>query len=119
MGPSGSGKSTLLHCMAGLDRLTSGRIFLGEKDISTSSEKELTLIRRDQLGFIFQSYNLIPTLNALENMTLPMSLAGTKPDPQWLETDRDDGPPVGPAHPPAGRALRRPAAAGRRRSRRC
>jgi putative ABC transport system ATP-binding protein len=86
MGPSGSGKSTLLHCMAGLDRLTSGRIFLGETDISTSSEKELTLIRRDQLGFIFQSYNLIPTLNALENMTLPMSLAGTKPDPEWLNT---------------------------------
>jgi putative ABC transport system ATP-binding protein len=86
MGPSGSGKSTLLHCLAGLDRLTSGRIFLGEKDISTSSEKELTLIRRDQLGFIFQSYNLIPTLNALENMTLPMSLAGTKPDREWLDT---------------------------------
>ncbi len=86
MGPSGSGKSTLLHCLAGLDRLTSGRIFLGDKDISTSNEKELTLIRRDQLGFIFQSYNLIPTLNALENMTLPMSLAGTKPDPEWLDT---------------------------------
>jgi putative ABC transport system ATP-binding protein len=86
MGPSGSGKSTLLHCLAGLDRLTSGQIFLGDKDISRSSEKELTLIRRDKLGFIFQSYNLIPTLNALENMTLPMSLAGTKPDPQWLDT---------------------------------
>jgi putative ABC transport system ATP-binding protein len=86
MGPSGSGKSTLLHCLAGLDRLTSGRIYLGDTDISTSSEKELTLIRRDKLGFIFQSYNLIPTLTALENMTLPMSLAGTKPDPDWLNT---------------------------------
>src|SRR5689334_23677108 len=68
MGPSGSGKSTLLHCMAGLDRLSSGQIFLGDVDISTASEKELTLVRRDRLGFIFQSYNLIPTLNALENM---------------------------------------------------
>ena len=86
MGPSGSGKSTLLHCMAGLDRLTSGQIFLGDTDISRSSEKELTLIRRDKLGFIFQAYNLIPTLNALENMTLPMSLASTKPDQAWLDT---------------------------------
>jgi putative ABC transport system ATP-binding protein len=86
MGPSGSGKSTLLHCMAGLDRLTSGQIFLGEVEISRANEKELTLIRRDKLGFIFQAYNLIPTLNALENMTLPMSLAGNKPDPAWLET---------------------------------
>jgi putative ABC transport system ATP-binding protein len=86
MGPSGSGKSTLLHCMAGLDRLTSGQIFLGDVEISRASEKELTLIRRDKLGFIFQAYNLIPTLNALENMTLPMSLAGAKPDPAWLDT---------------------------------
>jgi putative ABC transport system ATP-binding protein len=86
MGPSGSGKSTLLHCMAGLDRLTSGQIFLGDSEISRLGEKELTLIRRDKLGFIFQSYNLIPTLNALENMTLPLSLAGRKPDPEWLNT---------------------------------
>jgi putative ABC transport system ATP-binding protein len=86
MGPSGSGKSTLLHCLAGLDRLTSGQIFLGSTKISECSEKELTLIRRDKLGFIFQAYNLIPTLNALENMTLPMSLAGTKPDSAWLDT---------------------------------
>ena len=82
MGPSGSGKSTLLHCMAGLDRLTSGQIFLGDVEISRAGEKELTLIRRDKLGFIFQAYNLIPTLNALENMTLPMSLASNKPDPR-------------------------------------
>jgi putative ABC transport system ATP-binding protein len=86
MGPSGSGKSTLLHCMAGLDRLTSGEIFLGDVAISHMSEKELTLLRRDKLGFVFQAYNLIPTLNAMENITLPMSLAGRKPDPQWLDT---------------------------------
>ncbi len=86
MGPSGSGKSTLLHCLAGLDRLTSGQIFLGDIEISAASEKQLTLIRRDRVGFIFQSYNLIPTLNAVENMTLPMSLAGTKPDREWLDT---------------------------------
>jgi putative ABC transport system ATP-binding protein len=85
MGPSGSGKSTLLHCMAGLDRLTSGQIFLGDVEINRLSEKQLTLIRRDKLGFVFQAYNLIPTLNALENITLPMSLAGRKPDPEWLD----------------------------------
>jgi putative ABC transport system ATP-binding protein len=80
MGPSGSGKSTLLHCLAGLDRLTSGQIFLGDTEISAASEKQLTLIRRDQIGFVFQAYNLIPTLTAEENITLPMALAGTKPD---------------------------------------
>jgi putative ABC transport system ATP-binding protein len=85
MGPSGSGKSTLLHCLAGLDRVSSGRIYLGDVEISAASEKQLTLIRRDSIGFIFQSYNLIPTLTALENITLPMSLAGRKPDPAWLD----------------------------------
>ncbi len=80
MGPSGSGKSTLLHCLAGLDRLTSGKIYLGDTEITAASEKQLTLIRRDQIGFIFQSYNLIPTLTAEENITLPMSLAGRKPE---------------------------------------
>jgi len=84
MGPSGSGKSTLLHCLAGLDRVTSGQVFLGDVEVSAASEKQLTLIRRDSVGFIFQSYNLIPTLNALENMTLPMALAGRKPDRAWL-----------------------------------
>ncbi len=84
MGPSGSGKSTLLHCLAGLDRLTSGRIVLGDVDISALSERELTVVRRDRLGFVFQAYNLIPTLTAEENITLPMSLAGNKPDPEWL-----------------------------------
>ncbi|MSO78968.1 MAG: ABC transporter ATP-binding protein [Acidimicrobiia bacterium] len=85
MGPSGSGKSTLLHCLAGLDRLTSGEIFLGDVEISASSEKKLTLIRRDRLGFVFQAYNLIPTLNAAENMTLPLDLAGKKPDPEHFD----------------------------------
>jgi putative ABC transport system ATP-binding protein len=85
MGPSGSGKSTLLHCLAGLDRVTSGQVYLGDVEISAASEKQLTLIRRDNVGFVFQSYNLIPTLNALENITLPMALAGRKPDKAWLD----------------------------------
>ena len=83
MGPSGSGKSTLLHCLAGLDRVTSGQIYLGDIEISGCNEKQLTLIRRDRIGFVFQAYNLIPTLNAEENITLPMALAGRKPDPEW------------------------------------
>ena len=86
MGPSGSGKSTLLHCLAGLDRLTSGQIYLGHDELSSMSEKHLTLIRRDKIGFVFQAYNLVPTLNALENITLPMSLAKRKPDEEWLDT---------------------------------
>ena len=85
MGPSGSGKSTLLHCLAGLDRVTSGQIFLGDVEISASNEKQLTLIRRDRIGFVFQAYNLIPTLNAEENITLPMALAGRKPDEAWFQ----------------------------------
>jgi putative ABC transport system ATP-binding protein len=85
MGPSGSGKSTLLHCLAGLDRVTAGRVMLGDIDITAVSEKELTVVRRDKIGFVFQSYNLIPTLNAIENITLPLSLAGKKPDKQWLD----------------------------------
>jgi putative ABC transport system ATP-binding protein len=85
MGPSGSGKSTLLHCLAGLDRVTSGRVVLGDIEISTVSEKQLTIVRRDKIGFVFQSYNLIPTLNAIENITLPLALAGKKPDKPWLD----------------------------------
>ena len=84
MGPSGSGKSTLLHVMAGLDNLTSGRVFIGDTDLTTLSEKRLTLLRRDKVGFVFQSYNLIPTLDAEENITLPLDLAGRKADPAWL-----------------------------------
>ena len=86
MGPSGSGKSTLLHCLAGLDRLTSGRVFLGDIEVSACSEKELTIVRRDKVGFVFQAYNLIPTLNAIENIVLPMALAGRHPDEAWLDT---------------------------------
>jgi putative ABC transport system ATP-binding protein len=85
MGPSGSGKSTLLHCLAGLDRVTSGQVFLGDLEISAMKEKELTRVRRDRVGFVFQSFNLIPTLDAYENITLPMALAGRKPDEPWLE----------------------------------
>ncbi len=85
MGPSGSGKSTLMHCLAGLDTLTSGRVLVGDTDLSTLNDKALTLLRRDRIGFVFQSYNLVPTLNALENITLPSSLAGRTPDKQWLD----------------------------------
>ncbi len=85
MGPSGSGKSTLLHCLAGLDRLSTGQVFIGDVEISASNEKQLTLIRRDRIGFVFQSFNLIPTLNAEENITLPMALAGRKPDRAWFD----------------------------------
>jgi len=86
MGPSGSGKSTLLHCMAGLDVPTSGNVFIGETDLTTLSEKELTQLRRDRIGFIFQAYNLVPTLNASENITLPLDIAGRDVDPAWFDT---------------------------------
>ncbi|MGB1506960.1 MAG: ABC transporter ATP-binding protein [Acidimicrobiales bacterium] len=85
MGPSGSGKSTLMHCMAGLDTLTDGEVYIGETALSTLSEKDLTLLRRDNVGFIFQAFNLVPTLSAIENITLPMDLAGTTPDRSWLD----------------------------------
>jgi putative ABC transport system ATP-binding protein len=85
MGPSGSGKSTLLHCLAGLDRLTAGKVFIGEADLIQLDDRELTRLRRDRLGFVFQAYNLVPTLTALENITLPLSLAGRAPDKDWLD----------------------------------
>jgi putative ABC transport system ATP-binding protein len=85
MGPSGSGKSTLLHCLAGLDTLTSGDVYVGDVELGSLSDRELTLLRRDRIGFVFQSYNLIPTLTALENVTLPTALAGKKPDRVWLD----------------------------------
>ena len=85
MGPSGSGKSTLMHCMAGLDSLTSGQVFVGEQDLGRLSEDQLTLLRRDRIGFVFQAFNLVPTLTAIENITLPMTLAGRKPDKDWLD----------------------------------
>jgi putative ABC transport system ATP-binding protein len=86
MGPSGSGKSTLLHCMAGLDRLTEGKVFIGDVDLSTLDEKRLTILRRDKVGFVFQAYNLVPTLTASENITLPLDIAGRKPDRSWYDT---------------------------------
>ncbi len=86
MGPSGSGKSTLLHCMAGLDAPTSGRVFIGDVDLTTLSEKQLTLLRRVKVGFVFQTFNLIPTLTASENITLPLDIAGDKPDEAWFDT---------------------------------
>jgi putative ABC transport system ATP-binding protein len=86
MGPSGSGKSTLMHCLAGLDEVTDGAVYIGDVDITKLDDKRLTRLRRDAVGFIFQAYNLLPTLSALENITLPMDIAGRKPDQQWLDT---------------------------------
>jgi len=84
MGPSGSGKSTLMHVMAGLDQATSGQIVVGGQSLGELSEKQLTLLRRDRIGFVFQAYNLVPTLSAEENMVLPLQLAGRKPDQEWF-----------------------------------
>jgi putative ABC transport system ATP-binding protein len=86
MGPSGSGKSTLMHCIAGLDTLTSGTIHIGETELGALSDAQLTRLRRERIGFVFQAFNLLPMLTARENITLPMDLAGTKPDKQWLQT---------------------------------
>jgi putative ABC transport system ATP-binding protein len=85
MGPSGSGKSTLLHCMAGLDKPTSGQVLIGDVDLTTLSEKDLTLLRRKSVGFVFQAYNLVPTLTASENITLPLDIAGEEPDKAWFD----------------------------------
>ena len=86
MGPSGSGKSTLMHCVAGLDSVTSGQVFLGDVELGTLSDRYLTLLRRDQVGFVFQAFNLVPTLTALENITLPADLGGRRLDQGWLDT---------------------------------
>jgi putative ABC transport system ATP-binding protein len=86
MGPSGSGKSTLMHNMAGLDSLTSGAVYLGDTELGKLKEKKLTQLRRDRIGFIFQAFNLIPTLTAAENIVLPMKLAGRKPNREWFDT---------------------------------
>ena len=86
MGPSGSGKSTLLHVLAGLDRPSSGEIYLGDTEITALNDRQLTLLRRDRIGFIFQSFNLLPTLTAAENIELPMRIAGRKADPFWVRT---------------------------------
>jgi putative ABC transport system ATP-binding protein len=86
MGPSGSGKSTLMHCLAGLDDASGGAVFIGDTDITTLDDKRLTRLRRDAVGFVFQAFNLLPTLTAIENITLPMDIAGRKPDKEWLDT---------------------------------
>jgi putative ABC transport system ATP-binding protein len=86
MGPSGSGKSTLMHCVAGLDSVTSGRVFIDGTDLTELDDRALTRIRREEVGFIFQSFNLIPTLDALENITLPLDLAGRTPDQDWIDS---------------------------------
>ena len=85
MGPSGSGKSTLMHCVAGLDTLSGGQVFIGDTDLSQLNEKQLTLLRRDQIGFVFQAFNLVPTLTAQENILLPSAIAGRRPDPAWFD----------------------------------
>jgi putative ABC transport system ATP-binding protein len=86
MGPSGSGKSTLMHCMAGLDPVTSGRLWIGETEIGEMRERQLTRLRRDRIGFVFQAYNLLPVLSAAANITLPLDIAGRRADPEWLAT---------------------------------
>ena len=85
MGPSGSGKSTLMHCLAGLDSVTSGSVHIGDIDITRLKEKELTKLRRDRVGFVFQAFNLIPTLSAQENILLPLAIAGRNADPEWFD----------------------------------
>ncbi|MEU2125668.1 ABC transporter ATP-binding protein [Nocardia niwae] len=86
MGPSGSGKSTLMHCLAGLDSASSGTVRIGETDLTALSDKQMTRLRRDRIGFVFQAFNLVPTLTALENITLPLDIAGREPDQEWLDT---------------------------------
>ncbi len=85
MGPSGSGKSTLLHCLAGLDTLTTGEVYIGDTELGSLKDKQLTELRRERVGFIFQAFNLVPTLNARENIVLPLSIASKRPDPAWLD----------------------------------
>jgi putative ABC transport system ATP-binding protein len=85
MGPSGSGKSTLMHCMAGLDSVDSGQVYVGDIEVTRLDDKRLTRLRRDRIGFVFQAFNLVPTLTALENITLPLDIAGRGPDQAWLD----------------------------------
>ena len=117
MGPSGSGKSTLMHILAGLDKPTSGEVTVAGVDVVGLDDTELTKLRRDHIGFIFQFFNLLPMLTAAENIALPLKLAGDKPDPAWLEQLVPAGRPWRPADAPPLGALRRPAAARRRRPR--
>ena len=115
MGASGSGKSTLMHCCAALDTADSGSVFIGEQDLTELGDKALTALRRDEIGFVFQSYNLVPTLTAEENILLPLAIAGRKPDARLVHPRDRDRAAGRPAHPQAERALRRPAATRRRR----
>ncbi|WKX69172.1 ABC transporter ATP-binding protein [Streptomyces sp. XD-27] len=85
MGPSGSGKSTLMHCMAGLDSFSAGSARIGETELASLNDRQLTKLRRDKVGFVFQAFNLLPTLSAIENITLPMDIAGRKPDQKWVD----------------------------------
>ncbi|WP_073480966.1 ABC transporter ATP-binding protein [Streptoalloteichus hindustanus] len=85
MGPSGSGKSTLMHCLAGLDSATAGRVLLGDTDLTAMGDRQLTTVRRDRIGFVFQAFNLLPQLTAQENILLPLELAGRRPDQSWLD----------------------------------
>ena len=117
MGPSGSGKSTLMHILAGLDRPTSGSVILDGVEIAELDDRKLTELRRERVGFVFQSFNLLPVLDARENIVLPLSIAGKRPDAEWLDTPDRDRRPRRPPRPPALRAVRRPAAARRRRPR--
>ena len=114
MGPSGSGKSTLMHCLAGLDTPTGGQVLLGETELTRLPDAELTRLRRDRVGFVFQSFNLLPMLTAKDNILLPLELGNRKPDQQWLEHADRRTRAAGPAHAPAVGAVRRSAAAGRR-----
>src|SRR4029077_21003724 len=111
MGPSGSGKSTLLHCVAGLDSLTSGKAFIGDVDLNTLHEQRLPILRRDRVGFVFQAFNLVPTLSAEKNITLPLLLAGRKGDQAWISqvieiTGIGDRLQPGPSELPGGQQQR-------------
>ena len=111
MGPSGSGKSTLMHILAGLDVPTTGQVWIGGEEITEMGDDELTLLRRRRIGFIFQFFNLLPMLTAEQNVVLPLSIAGEKPERDWVDEVIAKVGLVRPAHPQALRALRRPAAA--------
>ena len=116
MGPSGSGKSTLMHCMAGLDAPTAGRAFIGAQELGRLDDAGLTGLRRDRVGFVFQSFNLVPTLTAAENITLPADLAGARVDRAWFDQLVGAARYRRPARPPPARAVRWPAAARRLRA---
>ena len=117
MGPSGSGKSTLMHILAGLDKPTSGSVGIAGTEITTLGDNDLTKLRREHIGFVFQFFNLLPMLDAKENILLPLTIAGEKPDDGWFEQLVSDVGLDGPALAPPVRALRRPAAARRDRAR--